>query len=161
MPVFHDSRICVAGGGDLWWGKNEAWLKCIDATGTGSITNKAVAWSYTLQKHVLATPAIQGGLVFIADCGRTFHCLDAKAGTALWTHEIKGEVWASPLVADGKVYLGTRSGNFYVFSATKEKQLISELDLGDPISATATAANGVLYVATMTRLYAVQKAGLP
>jgi outer membrane protein assembly factor BamB len=61
-------------------------------------------------------------------------------------------------VADGKVYLGTRSGNFYVFAASKEKNVISELKLGDPISATATAANGVLYVATMTHLYAVQKA---
>ncbi len=149
----------MAGGGDLWWGKNEAWLKCIEAAGTGGITNKGVVWSYVLQKHVLSTPAIQGGLVFIADCGRTFHCLDAETGKALWMHEIKGEAWASPLVADGKVYLGTRSGNFYVFAASKEKKVISEMELGDPISATATAANGVLYVATMTHLYAVQKAG--
>lgn len=158
LPVFHQNRIYVAGGGDLWWGKNEAWLKCIDATGTGGITNKGVVWSYVLQKHVLSTPAIQGGLVFIADCGRTFHCLDAKTGTVFWTHDIKGEAWASPLVADGNVYLGTRSGNFYVFAASKQKKVISEMELGDPISATATAANGVLYVATMTHLYAVQKA---
>jgi outer membrane protein assembly factor BamB len=158
LPVFHENRLYVAGGGDLWWGKNGAWLKCIDAAGTGDITNKGLVWSYALQKHVLSTPAIQGGLVFIADCRRTFHCLDAKNGTAFWTHDIQGEAWASPLVADGKVYLGTRSGNFYVFAASKEKNVISELKLGDPISATATAANGVLYVATMTHLYAVQKA---
>lgn len=158
MPVFHENRIYVAGGGDLWWGKNEAWLKCIDATGTGSVTNQDVVWSYVLQKHVLSTPAVQGGLVFIADCGRTFHCLDARTGTAFWTHDIQGEAWASPLVADGKVYLGTRSGNFYVFAASGEKKIISEMEFRDPISSTATAANGVLYVATMTHLYAVQKA---
>ena len=157
MPVFHQNRIYVAGGGDLWWGKNQAWLKCIDATGAGGVTNNGVVWSYVMQKHVLSTPAIKDGLVFIADCGRTFHCLDAETGTAFWTHDIQGEAWASPLVADGKVYLGTRSGNFYVFAASREKKLISEMDLRDPISATATAANGVLYVATMTHLYAVQK----
>ena len=60
-------------------------------------------------------------------------------------------------MADGKVYLGTRSGNFYVFNAGREKKLLSAIELGNPISGTATAANGVLYVATMTRLYAVQK----
>jgi outer membrane protein assembly factor BamB len=162
LPVFHNHRLYVAGGGDIWWGKNEAWLKCLDATRSGDITTNGLVWSYPLQKHVLSTPAIYDGLVFIADCGRTFHCVDAKTGRLCWTNELKGEVWASPLVADGKVYLGTRSGAFYVFAATKEKELLSILDLGTPISATATAANGVLYVATMNRLYALRRgAGLP
>jgi outer membrane protein assembly factor BamB len=157
MPVFDHGRLYVAGGGDLWWGKNEAWLKCIDATKTGDITTNGLVWSYPLEKHVMSTPAIYDGMVFIADCGRTFHCVDAQTGKPLWTHEIRGEAWASPYVADGKVYLGTRSDDFYVFAASKEKRLLAELQLGDPISATTTAANGVLYVATMRQLYAVQK----
>jgi outer membrane protein assembly factor BamB len=157
MPVFHRNRIYAAGGGDVWWGKNEAWLKCIDPTGSGDITTNGIVWTYALQKHVLATPAIDNGLVYIADCGRTFHCVEAESGRAVWTHDIKGEVWASPLVADGKVYLGTRSGTFYVFAAGKEKRVLSTLELGNPISATATAANGVLYVATMNQLLAVAK----
>jgi len=86
-----------------------------------------------------------------------FHCLDAGNGRPHWKEEIEGEAWASPLVADGKVYLGTRSGTFYVFAASKEKKLLSTVKLGDRVSATATAANGVLYVATMRHLYAVQK----
>jgi len=156
MPVFLRDRIYLAGGGDLFWGKNEAWLKCIDATRTGDTTTNALIWSAPLQKHVLSTPAIVDGLVFIADCGRRFHCLDAETGRPIWDHEIAGEVWASPLVADGKVYLGTRSGAFYIFAANREKKLISSLELGDPISATVTAANGVLYLATMTHLYAIR-----
>jgi outer membrane protein assembly factor BamB len=84
------------------------------------------------------------------------HCVDSETGKAVWTHEINGEVWASPLVADGKVYRGTRSGNFYVFAASREKKVLSALELGDPISATATAANGILYLATMTHLHAVK-----
>jgi outer membrane protein assembly factor BamB len=157
MPVFHNNRLYVAGGGDIWWGKNEAWLKCLDATRAGDITTNGLVWSYPLQKHVLSTPAVYGGLVFIADCGRMFHCVDAETGQPHWTHEIKGEVWASPLVADGKVYLGTRSGTFYVFAVSKDKQVLSTIELGHPVSSTATAANGVLYVATMNRLYAVRQ----
>ena len=93
--------------------------------------------------------------------GRTFHCVDAATGQPCWTHELKGEAWASPLVADGKVYLGTRSGAFYVFAASREKKLLSTIDLGQPISSTATAANGVLYVATMIRLYAARQGADP
>jgi outer membrane protein assembly factor BamB len=157
MPVFHDNRIYVAGGGDLFWGKNGAWLKCIDATKSGDITTNGLVWSYPLERHVLSTPAIQDGLLFIADCGRKVHCVALETGQAHWTHDIEGEVWASPLVADGKVFLGTRKGEFLVFAAAREKKLLSALDLGSPISATATAANGVLYVATMKELFAIRQ----
>src|SRR5437763_8129857 len=160
MPVFEDGRVYAAGGGDLWWGKNEAWLKCIDTAKNEGEASSRVILSYPLQKHVLSTPAVYHGMVFIADCGRKFHCVDAQTGIALWTHDVEGEVWASPLIADGKVYLGTRSGAFYVFAATKEKKILVELELGEPISATTTAANGVLYVATMTELFAVAS-GIP
>ena len=157
MPVFDENRLFVAGGGDLWWGKNEAWLKCIDATRAGNITTNGLLWSYALQKHVLGTPAVVDGMVFIADCGRTFHCVDAQTGKGIWTHPIEGEVWASPLVADGKVYLGTREGTFYIFAAERQKKLLSQIEFGSPISSTATAANGVLYVATMSELFAIEK----
>ena len=157
MPVFYNNRLYVAGGGDIWWGKNEAWLKCLDATGTGDITTNGLVWSYPLQKHVLSTPAVYHGLVFIADIGHTLHCVDADTGKPYWTHELQGEAWASPLVADGKVYLGTRSGAFYIFAASKEKKVLSTIDLGHPISSTAIAANGVLYLATMTHLYALRQ----
>ena len=61
------------------------------------------------------------------------------------------------MVADDKVYLGTRSGSLYVFAASKEKKILSTTEIGTPISATVTAANGVLFVTTMTHLYAVEK----
>jgi outer membrane protein assembly factor BamB len=158
MPVFRDNRLYVAGGGDIWWGKNQAWLKCIDAIGHGEVTTNACVWSYPLSKHVMGTPAVWNNFVFIADCGRQMHCVDAKTGQALWTHELAAEAWASPMVADGKVYLGTRDGTFYVFAAAADKKLLSQADMGSPISGTATAANGVLYVATMSRLYALSVA---
>ena len=161
MPVFYRNRLFVAGGGDIWWGKNQAWLKCIDATLTGDITTNGLVWSYPLQKHVMGTPAIREGLVFIGDCGHLLHCVDAASGEPCWTHELDGEAWASPLVADGKVYLGTRNGSFYVFAAQRQKKLFSTIALHSPISSTATAANGVLYVATLTDLYALQEPSRP
>ncbi|HEY5911472.1 MAG TPA: PQQ-binding-like beta-propeller repeat protein [Verrucomicrobiae bacterium] len=159
MPVFDAGRLYVAGGGDIWWGKNEAWVKCIDATKTGDITTNGLVWSAQLDKHVMATPAVAHGLVFIVDCPGTLHCLDAVTGQPCWSHQLKGDGWASPFVADGKVYLGTRSGEFYIFAAAREKKLLTSKSLGSPVSATVTAANGVLYVATMNRLFAVRRDG--
>ena len=102
----------------------------------------------------MSTPAVANGLVFCADSMRTLHCIDAATGKGLWTHELDGEVWASALVADGKVYIGTRRGGFWTFALSREKLLLGHVALGSPISATAVAANGTLYVATGTRLFA-------
>lgn len=154
-PVLHQDRVYVAGGGDFWWGKNEAWLKCIDATGTGDLTATGQVWAYALGKHVFATPAVHDGLVYIGDTEGVLHCVDAATGRAVWTHEAGGDFWASPLVADGKVYVGTRRGDFLILRAGREKQVLSVVPLGAPISATAVAANGVLYVTTMNRLFAL------
>ncbi|MBL7224080.1 MAG: PQQ-binding-like beta-propeller repeat protein [Candidatus Brocadiae bacterium] len=157
MPVFHDGRVYVTVGGDIWWGKNKAWLKCIDASNTGDITQTGEVWSYSLRRHVCSTPAIHGGLVFVADVGRTVHCVDAATGKAHWTHETTRPIWGSTLVADGKVHVGTRRGELLVFAASKEQKLLSRIDLRSPISSTPVAANGVLYVATYSRLYALRR----
>lgn len=158
MPVFYDGRLYVAGGGDPFWGKNEAWLKCIDPSKSGDITVSGLVWTHALERHVISTPAIQDGLVFIPDYGRQVHCLDAKTGETVWTREIQGEVWSSALVADGKVYVGTRAGQLWVFTADREGKVLATVEVGGAISGTLTAANGVLFVATANRLYAVAKA---
>lgn len=161
MPVIHEDRIYVTVGGDLWWGKNQAWLMCVDGTGSGNATDRARKWSYALERHSMSSPAVADGLVFVGDSGQRFHCVDAETGQVCWTHTVKGEVWASPLVADGKVYVATRRGEFLVFSASREKRLLSQVDLGDPVSATPVAANSTLYLTTMRQLFALGTGATP
>ncbi len=156
MPVFHDGRLYIAGGGDLWWGKRGAWLKCFRLTGTGDATGSAEAWSCPLEDHTMSTPAVAGGLVFVSDCRANLHCVDAATGDRLWSHKTTGPCWASPLVADGKVFVGTQSGWFHVLDAGRTRHELAAFDLGRPISATAVAANRTLYVATMDRLCAAR-----
>jgi len=154
LPVIHGGRVHVAMGGDLWWGKNEAWLKVFEPPAAAGGTPREI-WSYPLVQHVMSSPVVHDGMVFIADTGKRLHCVDAATGAGIWTHDVKGESWATPLVADGKVYFATRRGEFLTFTASREKRLLAEVSLGAGVSATPVAANGTLYVATMTHLYAV------
>lgn len=158
MPVFHDGRVYVAVGGDLWWGKHQAWLKCVEATRTGDITADGERWSYALDKHSMSTPAVHAGLVYISDCGGKVHCVDARTGERVWMHEGEDEFWASPLVADGKVYVGSRDGDFWILAAGRDYRVLGKVTLEAPVSATTVAANGTLYVTTMKHLYAIRAA---
>lgn len=156
MPVFHRGRVYVTYGGDIWWGKRQSWLKCIDATGTNDVRNSREIWSYELNSHCCSTPSVHDGLVFVTDCGGYIHCVDTKTGKPYWTHDTGDEIWASTLVADGKVYIGTRRGNFWVLAADRNKKIISSIKLDSPMHGSPVAANGVLYIATMKKLYAVK-----
>jgi outer membrane protein assembly factor BamB len=157
MPVLDGNNLYVAGGGDYWWGKNEAWLKCLDLAAVMDGKEEIVRWSFPLNKHVMSTAAIVGDLLFIADTGRFVYCLDKRTGKQHWSHELKGDIWSSPYVVDGKVFIGTRRGDFWVFAAKPAKELLHQVELESPISATAIAANGTLYIATMKELIAVGK----
>jgi len=157
IPVFHDGRIYVTVGGDIWWGKNEAWLKCIDASGKGDVTESGLLWSYPVGRHCCSTPSIHDGLVYVADCDGKLHCVDARTGHPYWVHDAGLEIWASTLLADGKVYIGTRRGDFCVLAAGKKERGLSSIRLDDPVISTPVAAHGTLYVGMMTRLYALQK----
>jgi outer membrane protein assembly factor BamB len=157
MPVFYDGHLYLTVGGDIWWGKEKAWLQCIDTSGFGDITAKGMVWSYDLDMHCCSAPSIVDGLVFVADCGGNIHCVDAKTGEPYWTHQVKGEIWGSTLAADGMVYAGTRRSDFLILSASKTKKVLSSIELDSPINTTPTPANGVLYIATMKKLYAICK----
>jgi outer membrane protein assembly factor BamB len=141
-PVLHQDKLYIAGGGDVFWGKNQSWLKCADATRGKEL------WSYELGKHTLTTAAVHDGIVYATDADGT--------GAAVWTHPMNGDFWASPMVADGRVYLGTRKGNFSILKAGGELKVLCNLENKSPISATVTMANGTAYLATMKQLWALK-----
>lgn len=150
MPVFYKNRIYVTVGGDIWWGKQEAWLKCINAE-----TGKEI-WSSPLEKHSASTPAISKGLVYVTDCGKNLHCIDAETGESYWKHKLAKDSWSSALVADNKIYVGSRGSDFWILKESKELEVLSSAKLDSPIHSTPFVANGVLYISTMNKLYAIE-----
>ena len=47
--------------------------------------------------------------MYYPDFSGFLHCLDAKDGKVYWTHDMFAAIWGSPVVIDGKVYLGLES----------------------------------------------------
>jgi len=156
MPVFYRNRVYVTVGGDIWWGKKKAWLKCVDATKKGDITETGEIWSCTLEQSTASTPAISNGLIYVTDCGKNLHCADAENGKPYWTHKLRMDSWSSALVADSKVFVGSRGSDFWILEAGKNLNVLDSIKLDSPIHSTPVASNGVLYISTMSRLYAIK-----
>ena len=85
------------------------------------------------------------------------HCLDAKTGKVHWVHDLLAAAWGSPMIVEGHVYVGDEDGDVCVFELSAEKQEpISEVNMGSSVYSTPTVANGVLFIASRTHLFAIQ-----
>ncbi len=155
-PVFHDGKIFLAVGQDPDNGQGVGHMYCIDPSKTGDITESGRVWHYDKIRRSISTAGISDGLVYISDFSGFLHCLDIPSGKPYWTHDMLAAIWGSPLVADGKVYLGDEDGDLAVFQAGKERKLLSEINMQSSVYSTPVAANGVLYVMTRNALYAIQ-----
>ena len=154
-PVFYRNRVYVPIGQDPQHGRGKGALWCIDATKTGDITETGKIWCYQGLDRSLSTVSIADGLVYVADVGGRLHCVDAETGQCYWVHDTREIIWASTLVADGKVFLPTVK-QLWILATGKEKKVCGQINLGTPSWATPVAANGTLYVASKNYLWAVQ-----
>lgn len=153
-PVCWNNRVYVAIGGDPNHGGRDSKgsVVCIDATKTGDLTEQGKIWSYNDLNQSVSTVAVADGLVFVVDTAHTVHCLDADSGRCYWTYSTQkgGTCFSSPLVADGKLYLGKT-----ILSASKTFQLHGGIQNGQNTAYSSHClANGVVFAVLGKRLWA-------
>ena len=137
--------------------------------------NSAVVWHYSAfdqnedgeiafeeQMHrTIGTVAIKDDLLYVADLSGLIHCLDTKGkgdGQPLvyYTFDMLAQSWGTPLIADGRMFMGDEDGDISVFELGAEnKEPIEEINMGTSIYSTPVAANGTIYISTKDKLFAI------
>jgi len=79
----------------------------------------------------MSTASIVDDVLYIAELQGYVHALDARTGKKYWQYDLKGALWGSTIVADGKVYAATESGDLFAFKHAKQPQVIDEIDIPD------------------------------
>lgn len=154
-PVIYEDRVYIANGQDPEHGEGVGHMYCIDATKRGDITKTGVIWHYDKIRRSISTPAIKDGVVYEADFSGFLHALDAKTGQVYWTHDLFAAVWGSPMLVDGKIYLGDEDGDVVIMQEGKTKKVIAEINMGSSVYSTAVPAHGALFISNRNQLYAL------
>ncbi len=154
-PVIYDNKVYIANGQDPEHGEGVGHLYCIDGSKRGDITQSGMVWHYDKIRRSISSGAIYDGMIFYADFSGFLHCLDVKTGKPFWVHDMFAAIWGSPLVVDGKVYLGDEDGDIAILQATREKKVIAEINMGSSVYCTPVPANGALIIANRNQLYAI------
>ena len=153
-PVIFDNKIYVAVGQDPEHGEGVGHLYAIDGSKRGDITKTGLVWHHPFRRTI-STVAISDGVLYAANFSGFLHALDLTTGKLLWEHDLLAAVWGSPYVVDGKVLIGDEDGDIAVLQAGKTHELLSEVNMGNSVYSTPVVANGVLYIMTRSRLYAI------
>jgi outer membrane protein assembly factor BamB len=154
-PVIHDGIVYIANGQDPEHGEGVGHLYAIDPTKRGDITTTGLAWHYDKIRRSISTAAVHEGIVYYADFSGFLHALDAQTGQVHWTHDMFAAVWGSPLVVEGRVYLGDEDGDITILQAGRELKVIGEMNMGSSVYATPVPANGVLFISGRNQLFAL------
>jgi outer membrane protein assembly factor BamB len=107
--------------------------------------------------RTMSTCAIHEDILYVADLDGILHCLDADKGTVHWEFNTKANTWSSPYYADGRIYLGNDEGDVFVFAHGKQLKQLAVNPMDRAVKATPIAVDGVLYVMTENKLYAIKE----
>ena len=103
------------------------------------------------------SPIAYNDLLFVVTSYGAVACYNAKAGEILWEKEFDGGFYASPILADGKIYLMDRKGVMHIFKAEKEYVEIAASALGEKSDASPAFADGRVYIRGEKNLYCIGK----
>ncbi|HKQ36926.1 MAG TPA: PQQ-binding-like beta-propeller repeat protein [Verrucomicrobiae bacterium] len=146
-PVFGHGLIFISTGFDR---------PVVMAIGPGE-RSAEVAW--TLNRGAPNTPSLLlvGDELYIVSDGGMASCVDARTGKVHWYERVGGNYSASPVYADGKIYLQSEEGKGVVLQAGKEFRKLSENALDEKSLASYAVGDGTLYIRTAEHLYCIGK----
>jgi outer membrane protein assembly factor BamB len=105
----------------------------------------------------VASPVAIDGLLYIATSYGVIACFDAATGDLLWEYEANQGFYASPVIADGKVYFIDMDGIMHIFSIGKTMKLIGTPELGEQSVSTPAFATGKILIRGYDHLYCIGK----
>lgn len=138
-------------------------IAAVDASRTGVLGADAFKWKTRGFLPTFASPVMDGDRLYTMDNSAIVGAFDLKTGARLWEKTLGTLQKGSPVLADGKLYVGTENGKFYILrpSATGVEVLDEDV-LGTPqspeaIVASPIVADGRVYVTSMDAMYAIGK----
>jgi outer membrane protein assembly factor BamB len=141
-------------------------IGAIDGSQVGDI--KQTKWDVKGLQFGFSSPVLDGDRVYQIENGSEMRAFDVETGKVLWSHDLGTAQKAPPVLADGKIYVGTESGKFYILRpGAGGVEVLSEVELPistdsvqqaegtpEPILAGAAVSRGRVFFVSSDAIYA-------
>jgi outer membrane protein assembly factor BamB len=146
----------VIGSGIVFAGSRGNPYIAVRTGGSGDVSKTHLAWT-TPNGPDVATPVFDGKYIYLVRENGTLYCHDGKTGEVIYGPErLKpGTYSASPILADGKIYVTNEDGVTVVFKAGPKFELLAENQLEGYCLSTAAVSDGQIFIRTDKHLYCI------
>jgi outer membrane protein assembly factor BamB len=149
-PVFAHGLVFVCTG------YNRPSLLAIRPDGVGDVTATHLVWETNRSvPHTSSVLVIENELFMVADNG-VASCLDARTGAVHWSERVRGQFSASPLYANGLIYLQDEDGTATVLKASTEYEVVTTNAIGERTLASYGVIGKALLVRSDKHLYRIE-----
>ncbi len=137
-------------------GRGKPLLIAIRPGGQGNITDTHLKWELNRSIPEIPSPLLYSNLIYMVRNGGLLAAVDATNGKLLYRERLNapGQYSASPVAANGHVYLGSNRGIITVVKVDKKFEIIHQHDLKDPVLVSPAIDKSTLYVRTEKALWA-------
>lgn len=136
-------------------------VAAVDARRAGALDASAFKWTTRGFLPTFASPVMDAERLYSVDNSAILGAFDLKDGKLLWQRTLGTLQKGSPLLADGKLYVGTENGKFYILRPSAasvevlDEDMLGSAQAPEPIIASPIAADGRVYVTSMEATYAI------
>lgn len=124
----------------------------------GKTASDAIVWSRTGRGSYMPTPLVYNGVLYVLANNGLFDAYDLKTGNELYRQRLPtvgSGFSASPVAADGKIYLSNEDGEMLVIAAGEKFNHLATNSMGELLMATPALSDGVMYVRSAASLFAI------
>ena len=129
----------------------------------GESKSQAVAWSHPRGGTYIPTPLLYRGILYTCNNNGVFTAYKADTGEQLSITRLSASgtsFSASPVAADGRLYIASEPGDIYILKAAPEPELLATIPMGETVMSTPAISGGLMVVRTLGHVYGlVQAAG--
>ena len=123
-------------------------------------SSEAVAWSKTGRGSYMPTPLAYDGILYVLANNGVLDAYDLQTGAEIYRQRLDpvgSGFSASPVAADGRIYISSEDGDIFVIAAGREFRQISLNPMGELLMATPALSDGMMYVRSVSSLFAIGK----
>ena len=153
--LYRDGTVYVTHGEENIDTTEMGMVAAVRPSGTGALDKTAFQWVHRGFLPTFSSPVMDGERLYSVDNGAVLAAFDLDSGKELWSRQLGTLQKSSPVLADGKLYVGTENGKFFILrpSATGvevlDEDVLGSAEHPEPIVASPAIADGRIYVVTM------------
>ena len=148
-PVVADGMLFTSSGFEV------PTIRAIRLGGKGDVTQTHIAWEQKKGVPALASPLYVRPYLYTITRDNILHCIEAETGEIVWVKRLEGVHWASPVLADGRIYILSEEGVTLVLRPGDKYDEIASNDLEDTCFASMAVSQGHFYIRSAEHLYCI------